>query len=309
MKIGILEFGNIEQRSGAEVLEAVLEYAQCADVNGFSRFWLTEHHPLSMGWNNPEMLLPTLACYTETIKIGIAGILSAIHTPYRVASSFKLLGTMFPGRIDLGFANGKPSPEACRNMLNTESLAPDIYHNFQEHVRKTHAFLTDEGPAAIAPYLGDLPEMWLLGASYQQLGLAAELGTGFSRSIFHTAEQPGHQAEKVWEHRSQFAEIHQVPPPLNIAFAGICDKDDRKAKKKFYELYQTEYDPNSNFIVGNPAYFNDRLSQMMEQTGIEEFIFKDLQTNNLSRMDTLHLLSKLISKPISAPTDYDKLEL
>ncbi|GAA4204407.1 hypothetical protein GCM10022289_22240 [Pedobacter jeongneungensis] len=304
MKIGILEFGAIDGHSGAEILENVLEYAQIADAAGFSRFWLTEHHPLSLAWNSPEMLIPTLACYTDRIKIGIAGTLSAVHSPYRVACDFKLLATLFPGRIDLGFANGKPNLTAAGYLLNRSDVTDEIYKTFNDNVRLTYDFLKGEAQS-IAPVHGDLPEMWLLGASYNQLPFAREMGIGFSRSLFHTTDPAGKNADLLFSHMELFEARHKAPPPLNLAFAGICDADSQRAEKRFYDTYKTAYDPLSNFIVGSPAYFSDRLEALYEETGISEFIFKDLDTDNSRRLETLSTLSNLISDRIPILKSHD----
>lgn len=71
IKIGLLEFGLREHSMPPmDVLEDVINHALEADSLGYTRFWLTEHHNLSPGWNNPEMLLPIIAGLTENIRIG-----------------------------------------------------------------------------------------------------------------------------------------------------------------------------------------------------------------------------------------------
>ena len=250
------------------------------------------------------MLVPTLACYTDRIKIGIAGTLSAVHSPYCVACDFKLLGTLFPGRIDLGFANGKPSLNAASYLLNRTDITDQIYQAFDANVRSTCDFLNGKAES-IAPINGDLPEMWLLGSSYKQLPFACEMGIGFSRSLFHTAEPAGKNSDLLLDHRELFEEKYKVKPPLNFAFSGICDVDSQRAEKRFYEAFKIPYDPLSNFIVGSPAYFSDRLEALHEETGVEEFIFKDLDKNNSQRLKTLSILSELINDPIPKIESYD----
>ena len=294
MKVGILEFGTNYGLSGPDILKNVIEYAQRADACGFSRFWLTEHHSENLGWNNPEMLLPTLASCTERIKIGLAGTLAAVHSPYRVACSFKLLSTLYTGRIDLGFANGRPSLQTVRYLLNRKKVTNDIYSKFSDNVRLVCDFFKGETATSISPFSTDFPQMWLLGSSNYQLPLARELGLGFSKSLFHTNAPISENLDLLFTHKELFAAEHHMSAPLNLAFSGLCDMNSQRAEKRFFEMYKFKYDPCGNSIVGSPAYFSDRLGALQEATGIDEFIFKDLDLDNCHRLKTLSALSSMI---------------
>lgn len=294
MKIGILEFGANNGVMGSEILKNVIEYARFADINGFSRFWVTEHHSPNLGWSNPEMLLPVLAGCTERIKIGLAGTLASVHSPYRVACSFKLLSTLYSGRIDLGFANGKPSLEIAGYLLNHTDITNKIYSAFTDNVKSICDFFSEEKSFSISPNSKDLPQLWLLGTSFKQLPFANEMKIGFSRSLFHTNDLVSDNIDLLFTHKECFMAEHKVAAPLNLAFSGLCDLDSQRAKKRFYEMYKFEYNTGSNTIVGSPAYFSDRLEALQEATGIDEFIFKDLDTDNHHRLNTLSFLSSLI---------------
>src|SRR5688572_26849321 len=108
-QIGLLNFSQFDRVDDhTESIQELIEYAQLADQLGFSRFWLGEHYlyQKKQNWTNPEILLPILAGSTDRIKIGIAGSLICVHRPLDIAASFKLLSSLFPGRIDLGMAKG-----------------------------------------------------------------------------------------------------------------------------------------------------------------------------------------------------------
>lgn len=295
MKIGILEFGANDGLIGYEILKNVIEYAQFANANGFSRFWLTEHHSPNLGWNNPEMLLPILASCTDRIKIGLAGTLAAVHSPYRVACSFKLLSTLYSGRIDLGFANGRPSLQTAEYLLNRTNVTNEIYNAFSSNVRLICDFFKEEKAFSISPNSRDLPQMWLLGSSYNQLSFAREMKIGFSKSLFHNNDLVSENIDLLFSHKELFVAEHKTSAPLNLAFSGLCDSDSQRAEKRFYEMYKFEYDARGNSIVGSPAYFSDRLGALQEETGIEEFIFKDLDKDNCHRLKTLSALSNFIA--------------
>ena len=109
IRVGLLDFGLRHGKlNSLSVVEDLIDYAGRADQLGFSRFWIAEHHvpQTRAAWSNPQALVPLLAGMTQRIHVGVAGILLSLHTPYHVASSFKLLAHLFPGRNDLGVSNG-----------------------------------------------------------------------------------------------------------------------------------------------------------------------------------------------------------
>jgi alkanesulfonate monooxygenase SsuD/methylene tetrahydromethanopterin reductase-like flavin-dependent oxidoreductase (luciferase family) len=294
MKIGIIDFGANDELAGKRIVENVIEYAQKADAGGFSRFWLTEHHSPNLGWSNPEMLLPVLAAATNCIKIGLAGTLAAVHSPYRIACSFKLLSSLYPDRIDLGFAKGRPSLEIARFLLNRKNITNKIYDQFYGNVKLICDFFSSDKSHLISPDSIELPEMWLLGSSYSQLKFARDLNIGFSKSLFHTNNHVTEDIHLLFNHKELFVNENGATAPLNLAFSGLCDADSQRAEKRFYDMYKFEYDRQTNAIVGSPAYFAERIEELREQTGIDEFIFKDLDVNNKLKLETLSKLTDLI---------------
>lgn len=295
MKIGILEFGANYDLAGTEILKNVIEYAKNADSLGFSRFWVTEHHSPNLGWSNPEMLLPALACATREIKIGLAGTLASVHSPYRLFCSFKLLSTLYPGRIDLGFANGRPSLEIAGYLLNRPKVKNNIYESFLKNVASTCTLFKNDLSDTVSPSGNEVPELWLLGTSYNQISLAEQLGIGFSRSLFHTNDSVFNNLPEVSNYTVPSGDQQSRVQPLNLAFSGLCDQNNQRARRRFYDMYKFDYDPAGNTIVGCPEYFNDRLCEMQEKTGVKEFIFKDLDKDNDYRLKTLKSLSGFLN--------------
>ncbi|MCW3466967.1 LLM class flavin-dependent oxidoreductase [Chitinophaga nivalis] len=299
-KIGLLEFGlRSTTASPVDVLQDVLNYAIAADDLGYSRFWLTEHHNLSPAWNNPEMLLPILAGLCNNMKIGIAGILMEMHSPYRVALNFKLLSALFPGKIDLGFARGKVTEEKILLMLKKAASTPLSANAFNEHVAETLQFLRDEHVhqqpgVLIAPTNSELPECWLLGSSYNSLDIAVSNRINFSKSVFHDANAIYHEKEKLDTFRENYFRQHQAYPTVSIAFSGICHHHHETA----IELYQTEFEAGKfpfHCVIGTPELFMETLYQWKKTLEVDEFIFQDLSRDVTLRDDSLHLLSEIFS--------------
>ncbi|HEV2481176.1 MAG TPA: LLM class flavin-dependent oxidoreductase [Puia sp.] len=297
IKIGLLEFGLREHSMPPmDVLEDVINHALEADNLGYTRFWLTEHHNLSPGWNNPEMLLPIIAGLTENMRIGIAGILLSIHSPYRVALNFKLLSNLFPGRVDLGLANGVPNYRVAQFLSNDLQLRKDFPAGFDAKLAELTVFLRDEmahieDKVVITPHLGEIPAIWNLRSSYKSMHSSLTLGINTSLSVFHGNIDIPQQRENLARYRLEYEEKHGETPEINIAFAGICHTSEDTAKRRFRELGFGEGYPY-NCVVGTPTYFVDTLSQWREQLDIDEFIFHNLEVVGEERATTLKQVSE-----------------
>jgi luciferase family oxidoreductase group 1 len=298
IKLGVLEFGLREPTTGpSEILEDVMNYAIKADKLGYSRWWVTEHHNLSPAWNNPEMLLPIVAGLTNNLKIGMAGILLSIHSPYRVALSFKLLSNLFPGRIDLGLANGVPNYRIAQHLSNDEALRKDFQAGFDEKLstltkmlRDERAFMDDK--IMVTPYKGEIPDIWNLRSTCKSLSVSLDLQLNFSLSTFHSNIDVLQQKDQLAAYREAYENRYGAAPQLSITVAGVCHKNSQQAARRFAELgYGVEGYPY-NCFVGSPAYFVDKLSDIRETLKVDEFIFHNLEVVSKERMNNLVQLSK-----------------
>ncbi|NQV79841.1 MAG: MsnO8 family LLM class oxidoreductase, partial [Alphaproteobacteria bacterium] len=111
IKLSVLDQSPI--RSGATPADAIretVELAQAADRFGYARYWLAEHHASSgLAGSAPEILVGRVAGATERIRVGSGGVMLSHYSPLKVAETFKLLETMYPGRIDLGIGRAPGS--------------------------------------------------------------------------------------------------------------------------------------------------------------------------------------------------------
>src|SRR5579859_4681025 len=100
-----------------------IELAQLLESYGYGRYWLAEHHTADVAHSSPEILTPIVAGLTRRIIVGPAGVLLRFHSPLKVAKDFRLLHTLYPGRVDLGLARGGV-PEIIEKELR-QSSKPD----------------------------------------------------------------------------------------------------------------------------------------------------------------------------------------
>src|SRR2546428_6698630 len=87
----------------ADGIHESLELAGLADRLGYHRYWLAEHHSTpGLGGSSPEVLIGQVAARTSRIRVGAGGVMLQHASALKVAETFRVLETLFPGRIDLG---------------------------------------------------------------------------------------------------------------------------------------------------------------------------------------------------------------
>ena len=93
-------------RKGGTPSEALWEsvgLAQHVENVGYSRYWVAEHHnSSSFAGTSPEILVGQIAAQTASIRIGSGGVMLSHYSALKVAEQFSVLGSLYPGRIDLG---------------------------------------------------------------------------------------------------------------------------------------------------------------------------------------------------------------
>jgi luciferase family oxidoreductase group 1 len=104
-----------------EAFKQTGELAGLAEEWGYTRFWVAEHHNTNgMAGTAPQVLISHLASITEKIRIGSGGVLLPQYSPLKIAEDFKVLETLFPGRIDLGIGRSPGGSYETRTLLRME---------------------------------------------------------------------------------------------------------------------------------------------------------------------------------------------
>ena len=185
-------------QAGGTAATAILEtikLAQLADRLGYHRYWVAEHHSSEgLAGSAPEALVGQIAARTERIRVGSGGVMLSHYSPLKVAETFRLLETFYPGRIDLGIGRAPGSDQRTAQALayGQQARGPDIYPN---QVQDLIAWLGDGLPAdhpfsgiVASPPVEHRPELWMLGSSDQSAQLAAHFGVPYSFAHFITDE-------------------------------------------------------------------------------------------------------------------------
>lgn len=296
LAIGLLDFGvrRLSMNSLLRVTD-LLDYAARADQLGFSRLWLSEHHIGSarQAWGSPTVLLPLLAGMTSRIRVGVAGVLLGIHQPYHVAGDYKMLHNLFPGRIDLGLANGGVMPSVAE--LATGVAGMNMPQAFADNLEKLFFCLHQEDEMAklgtvLPPFRGSVPDTWALTTNMgKALPRALEHGMNLSRSIFHKGADREYHKAAMQEFREEFRERHGKYPHTNLVVAGAVHHTTAKAKAAAAPV-ESGYDYN---VVGTPAQFHETLLQFQEDYGYDEIIIQNVALRPKDRALALELWSEL----------------
>src|SRR5947209_15521429 len=128
MRLSVLDQSPI--RSGGTAADAInetLELAQVCERLGYHRYWLAEHHSSKgLAGTSPEVLIGQVAARTSRIRVGSGGVMLSHYSALKVAEQFRVLETLFPGRIDLGIGRAPGSDQLTARALRDDG-SPEYF--------------------------------------------------------------------------------------------------------------------------------------------------------------------------------------
>ncbi len=216
-----------EGESVADALAHTLDLARLAEAEGYTRFWLAEHHNMpGIASAATAVVAGHVAAGTRTIRVGAGGIMLPNHAPLVIAEQFGTLATLFPGRIDLGLGRAPGTDMATARAMRRNMDASD---NFPNDVVELLNYLGPTDPAArVRAFPGqdtNVP-VWLLGSSLYGAQLAAYLGLPYA---FASHFAPALLEDAADTYRSTFRPSKWLEAPYFMMAAGVCaaDTDDQ----------------------------------------------------------------------------------
>src|SRR5262244_281460 len=198
LRLGVLDQSPV--RSGGVVSDAIhetLELAELCDRLGYHRYWLAEHHSTpGLAGSSPEVLMGQVAARTSRLRVGSGGVMLQHYSALKVAESFRVLETLYPGRIDLGIGRAPGSDQTTASAL-VSGDTPRV-DDFPQKIADVLGFMSGTLPpehpfsrVLAMPTGPSLPEVWLLGSSDASAAMAAHFGTAFSFAHFINADGGG----------------------------------------------------------------------------------------------------------------------
>ena len=174
----------------SDALHETIQLAKFAETLGYHRYWLAEHHSSDgLAGPSPEIMVTRVAAETAKIRVGTGGVMLPHYSPYKVAETFRVLETLYPGRIDLGIGRAPGSDFPTSRALAYGSPVGAEY--FPNMIQDLDAFLHDQLPVdhpfakvRATPKTDSAPPIWLLGSSDYSGAYAAHFGLAFSFAHF-----------------------------------------------------------------------------------------------------------------------------
>ena len=144
LKLGILDQSIVTQgKTAIDAVEETIATVKLGEKLGFNRFWVSEHHNSSfIAGSTPEVLMVKLADETKHIRIGSGGIMLPNHSALKVAENFRMLETLFPGRLDLGIGRAPGGDRITAALLNpSNDFSEQSYLQQLEYLQHFSAIL------------------------------------------------------------------------------------------------------------------------------------------------------------------------
>ena len=316
-------------RSGATPADAVAEtlaLAALTDRLGYHRYWLAEHHSSGgLAGASPEILVGQVAGRTNGLRVGTGGVMLSHYSPLKVAETFRMLETLYPGRIDLGIGRAPGSDQLTDQALQVGPGAVGPQH-FPMQVRDLMAFLDGTMPedhpfaqVRAMPSGPSSPPVWLLGSSDQSASLAAYFGCPFSFAQF-IAGNAGTAAMELY--RNDYRPSERWPEPVaSIGVFVICADTEKEAERlmkcrdlsavrqrtgrggpvpSVEEAEVYEYTPQEEqlrqynrqrFIWGTAQRVREALEELGRQFNVDEFVLLTICPDFASRCRSYELLA------------------
>lgn len=231
VRISVLDTSPIVQGSTPrQALHNTVDLAMLADVLGYHRYWVPEHHGMrGVASSAPAVLVGHLANATQHLRVGAGGVLLPNHAPIVVAEQFGTLAALHPGRIDLGLGRAPGGPRPAVDAVRPE--AERTAKTFRRQLDELRAFLNppeDARVKAIPVLGGNVPPIWLLGSTTASAELAGELGLPYAFA-HHLNPKMAVDATRIYQERFRPSE-HAATPTTLVSVSVIAAEDDESAE-------------------------------------------------------------------------------
>jgi len=323
--VSVLDLAAVVKDSTPEhTFRKSLQLAQHTEHLGYKRYWLAEHHNfISIASAATSVLIGYIAGGTKTIRVGSGGIMLPNHSSLVIAEQFGTLGSLYPGRIDLGLGRAPGTDQLTAMALRR---SPNIRaEDFPLQIKELQTYFSKEnstGRVRAIPGEGvDIP-MWILGSSTDSAHLAAYLGMPYAFAA-HFAPQQMTTAFSIY--RNEFRPSSQLGEPYTMAcvnviaankdeeahylatsayqaFLGIIrDKRDlmQPPVKNMNELWneveeaQVKHMLSASFI-GGPATLAKNIQAFVERTGINELMANAPIFDHDAKLHSYKLLTEVM---------------
>jgi luciferase family oxidoreductase group 1 len=240
---------------------ATLKLAKYAEECGYTRAWVAEHHSPENTCGSPEVMLAAIAQHTRRIRLGSGASLLPYYNPLRLATSFRLLEYLAPGRVDLAVGRGLGG--LSQDKAQRLGYAAADYGGQITRLADELAYLAsgDYPSSAVA-------EMWVTGSSTKSAALAGDLGLPFCYAHFVA---PAHVAEAASEYRAHMTS--GTRRTFGLAVHAICVESEsaRQEMTRVLGGWRTaDAGAPSTVLIGTRSEVADSLGRLVESCAAHE---------------------------------------
>ena len=326
IRLSVLDQSPVRKGSSAEqAIRETVALARLTDELGYTRFWVSEHHnTTTLAGSTPEVLIAHLAGQTRNIRVGSGGVMLPNHSALKVAENFRMLETIFPGRIDLGMGRAPGTDRITASILNPSNRFSE--QDFVEQLTDLKHYLHDTADAGsinerikAIQQAESVPQQWLLSSSGQSGAFAAHFGMGFSFAHFIN---PVGAAQAIAMYRDKFKPSEDLKAPVaNAGLFAFCSNDEKKIFEqqalmdfRFLQLergkglapvsyqdiehltYTIAEQERINFnrkrmITGTPEVIKEKLIKLANDYNIDELILVTITEDFEDRLESYKLLA------------------
>lgn len=261
-------------KSLRQTFDATLALAQVADAEGYSRYWLAEHHNSdAIGSSATSILIGKIAEGTERIRIGSGGIMLPNHSPLIIAEQFGTLGTLYPNRIDLGLGRTPGTDQATASAIRSDFYQaamsfPNEVQKIQDYFSTNNA--TEKVRANVAE--GVSVPLYILGSSTDSAHLAAKKGLPYAFAS-HFATALLLNAFEIYHDEFQPSSVLDQPYTLAGVQIIVADTDE-EAERISTSLYTMII----SILTGKreqmqpPFDMTDQLRRTIQQAAVQQML-------------------------------------
>ena len=226
--------------TAGDALRETIDLAVAVEGLGYQRYWVAEHHSIAnFAGTSPEIMTGQIASRTSTIRVGTGGVMLSHYSSFKVAENFRLLESLYPGRIDLGIGRAPGSDQLTAAALAYPGYPRDISH-FPRQITDLLGYLSGDleeghpftnvkaGPSSSPP---SLPQVWLLGSRQESAFMAAQLGLPFAYAhFFGLGVEQGPDIVEAYRKNFKPSEFLSEPK-TNVGIHVVCAETEEEAVK------------------------------------------------------------------------------
>lgn len=271
----ILELAIVAKGSTpADTFRNSLQLAQKAEELGYTRFWLAEHHNMvSVASSATVVLIGHIAGGTKKIKVGSGGIMLPNHSPFIVAEQFGTLGTLYPGRIDLGLGRAPGTDQVTAHAIRPERM--QAVYQFPEDISRIQQYFSPKNAKAnvrVNVAEGIAVPIYILGSSTDSARLAAKKGLPYAFAS-HFSSAALMEALAIYHNEFQPSEF--LSEPYTIACVNVIaaetDAEAERLSTSYIRMIMGVITGQIDYLQ-EPTAMTDELRELVKNPALQQMM-------------------------------------